>query len=162
MRQVIHMIPSTGLIKNINNNNGKVGVFGISYPGFYSTMAAFKQTPGVGGREPAGARNWMVLSVMIFIINGAFYGDGWLCILFRLRKAQNPHQQTIGPDGFYVFSRTIIMIFIWKTGAISNLTKTTGWQHHILERTWWRIPIMTIGGKPRNTRNFVQDIPATL
>ena len=28
------------LVKNIPNNNGNVGVFGISYPGFYSTMAA--------------------------------------------------------------------------------------------------------------------------
>jgi uncharacterized protein len=29
------------LIKNSENNNGNVGVFGISYPGFYSTMAAW-------------------------------------------------------------------------------------------------------------------------
>src|SRR5438270_8345963 len=28
------------LVKNVPHNNGKVGVFGISYPGFYSTMAA--------------------------------------------------------------------------------------------------------------------------
>jgi uncharacterized protein len=28
------------LITNVSNNNGKVGAFGISYPGFYSTMAA--------------------------------------------------------------------------------------------------------------------------
>ena len=28
------------LIKNLPNNNGSVGVFGISYPGFYSTLAA--------------------------------------------------------------------------------------------------------------------------
>src|SRR5690606_20314598 len=28
------------LVKNVAHNNGKVGVFGISYPGFYSTMAA--------------------------------------------------------------------------------------------------------------------------
>ena len=26
------------LIKNVKNNNGNVGIFGISYPGFYSTM----------------------------------------------------------------------------------------------------------------------------
>ncbi|MEO6303275.1 MAG: CocE/NonD family hydrolase [Bacteroidia bacterium] len=28
------------MLKNIPNNNGNFGVFGISYPGFYSTMAA--------------------------------------------------------------------------------------------------------------------------
>jgi predicted acyl esterase len=26
------------LVKNVPNNNGKVGMFGISYPGFYTSM----------------------------------------------------------------------------------------------------------------------------
>ena len=33
------------LIKNTKKNNGNVGVFGISYPGFYSTMAALSNHP---------------------------------------------------------------------------------------------------------------------
>ena len=33
------------LIKNVPHNNGKVGVFGGSYPGFYSTMAAASNHP---------------------------------------------------------------------------------------------------------------------
>ncbi len=28
------------LVNNISGNNGRVGIFGISYPGFYSTMGA--------------------------------------------------------------------------------------------------------------------------
>ncbi len=44
MKPVIPMMPSNGLTKNIPNNNNHVGVFGISYPGFYSTMAAIKPT----------------------------------------------------------------------------------------------------------------------
>ncbi|MBL8235585.1 MAG: CocE/NonD family hydrolase, partial [Bryobacterales bacterium] len=35
------------LVKNIQGNNGKVGVFGISYPGFYSTMAALSNHPAL-------------------------------------------------------------------------------------------------------------------
>ena len=35
------------LLKNIDNNNGNVGVFGISYPGFYSTMAAASNHPAL-------------------------------------------------------------------------------------------------------------------
>jgi predicted acyl esterase len=37
------------LIKNISNNKGNVGVFGISYPGFYSTMAALSGHPALKG-----------------------------------------------------------------------------------------------------------------
>ena len=33
------------MIKNIPYNNNRVGVFGISYPGFYSTMAALSNHP---------------------------------------------------------------------------------------------------------------------
>ena len=35
------------MIKNIKNNNGKVGVSGISYPGFYSTEAALSGHPAL-------------------------------------------------------------------------------------------------------------------
>lgn len=35
------------LVKNLQNNNGNVGVFGISYPGFYSTMAALSNHPAL-------------------------------------------------------------------------------------------------------------------
>ena len=31
------------MVKNLENNNGNVGVFGISYPGFYSNMASFER-----------------------------------------------------------------------------------------------------------------------
>jgi len=40
------------LIKNIPYNNGKVGVFGISYPGFYSTMAAASNHPALVAVSP--------------------------------------------------------------------------------------------------------------
>ena len=42
------------LVKNIKNNNGKVGVMGTSYPGFYSTEAASKRASCIGGSKSAG------------------------------------------------------------------------------------------------------------
>src|SRR5882724_4287217 len=35
------------LVKNVPSNNAHVGVFGISYPGFYSTMAALSGHPAL-------------------------------------------------------------------------------------------------------------------
>ena len=53
------------LIKNIDNNNGNVGIFGISYPGFYSTMALPNAHPALKAASPqAPVSNW-------------FLGDDW-------------------------------------------------------------------------------------
>jgi len=47
------------LIKNVANNNGRVGVYGISYPGFYASMAAIDNHPAVKAVSPqAPVSDW--------------------------------------------------------------------------------------------------------
>jgi uncharacterized protein len=49
------------LIKNVKNNNGRIGVFGVSYPGFYSTMAILAQHPAIKAVSPqAPVTNWFI------------------------------------------------------------------------------------------------------
>lgn len=49
------------LVKNVPNNNGNVGVFGVSYPGFYSTMAAVCNHPALKAVSPqAPVTNWFI------------------------------------------------------------------------------------------------------
>jgi putative CocE/NonD family hydrolase len=60
------------LIKNVPHNNGRVGVFGISYPGFYSTMAAASNHPALIAVSPqAPVTNWFIGDD--FHHNGAFF-----------------------------------------------------------------------------------------
>jgi len=40
------------LVKNIDNNNGKVGTWGISYPGFYSTYSTLDAHPALKAASP--------------------------------------------------------------------------------------------------------------
>jgi putative CocE/NonD family hydrolase len=40
------------LIKNLPNNNGKVGVWGISYPGFYTTTSLLSRHPALVAASP--------------------------------------------------------------------------------------------------------------
>jgi putative CocE/NonD family hydrolase len=40
------------LLKNIENNNGKVGMYGISYPGFYATAALLDSHPALKAVSP--------------------------------------------------------------------------------------------------------------
>jgi hypothetical protein len=49
------------LLKNIPNHNGRVGVYGISYPGFYTTMAALADHPAIKAVSPqAPVTNWFI------------------------------------------------------------------------------------------------------
>jgi hypothetical protein len=49
------------MVKNIPTNNGNVGVSGISYPGFYSTMAALCGHPALKAVGPqAPVTNWFL------------------------------------------------------------------------------------------------------
>jgi len=59
------------LVKNVDNNNGKVGVWGISYPGFYATMAAIDAHPALIAVSPqAPIADWFIGDDMHH--NGAF------------------------------------------------------------------------------------------
>lgn len=60
------------LVKNLPGNNGRVGVFGISYPGFYATMAAASNHPALVAVSPqAPVTNWFIGDD--FHHNGAFF-----------------------------------------------------------------------------------------
>ncbi|SFH35743.1 CocE/NonD family hydrolase [Pedobacter insulae] len=49
------------LIKNIQNNNGKVGISGISYPGFYSTTSLPNAHPALKAVSPqAPVTDWFI------------------------------------------------------------------------------------------------------
>jgi putative CocE/NonD family hydrolase len=59
------------LVKNIPNNNGKVGIWGISYPGFYAAMSAIDAHPALKAVSPqAPISDWF--SSDDFHHNGAF------------------------------------------------------------------------------------------
>ena len=72
------------LIKNVSNNNGNVGVMGISYPGFYSTMAALSGHPALKAVSPqAPVTDWFKgddfhHNGVLFIMDAfSFYAGGF-------------------------------------------------------------------------------------
>jgi uncharacterized protein len=49
------------LIKNVPNNNGRVGMWGISYPGFYATMGILSGHPALKAASPqAPIADWFI------------------------------------------------------------------------------------------------------
>jgi len=49
------------LVKNVPNNNGRVGTWGISYPGFYTTMSVIDAHPALKAASPqAPISDWFI------------------------------------------------------------------------------------------------------
>ncbi len=60
------------MLKNIPGNNGRVGIFGTSYPGFYATEAALSNHPALKAVSPqAPVTDWFIGDD--FHHNGAFF-----------------------------------------------------------------------------------------
>ena len=146
------------LVKNIDNNNGNVGVFGISYPGFYSTEAALSNHPALKAVSPqAPVTDWFQGDD--FHHNGAFFIMDGFTFYSGFGKPR-PVPTTVGPKGFD-FPTHDGYEFYLRTGALPNFAKIMGdsilfWKdlyNHPNLDAWW---------KARNTRNYVQHIPASL
>jgi len=59
------------LIKNIKNNNGRAGMYGVSYPGFYAVMGSINAHPAMKATSPqAPISDWFLWDDMHH--NGAF------------------------------------------------------------------------------------------
>lgn len=131
------------LVKHLPYNNGKVGVFGISYPGFYSTMAAASGHPALKAVSPqAPVTDWFMGDD--FHHNGAFFQlDGWA--FYSSFGKPRPQPTTVGPSGFDLHSKDNYQWYL-QTGALSNIMKLTGdsiafwkdlYQHPNLDE-WWK------------------------
>ncbi len=147
------------MINNIPYNNKRVGVFGISYPGFYSTMAALSNHPSLKAVSPqAPVTDWFEGDD--FHHNGAFMLMDGFSFYSGFGKPR-PKPTTIGSTGFKMPGKDNYDFYL-KTGALKNFTKLMGdsinfWKdlmNHPNYDDWW---------KARNVRNFVKDIkPAML
>ena len=77
------------LLKNIANNNGRVGMFGISYPGFYASAGMIDAHPALRAVSPqAPVGDWYFDD---FLHNGAFF------LAHAYRWLNNNAQERSGP-----------------------------------------------------------------
>jgi hypothetical protein len=148
------------LVKNVPGNNNNVGVFGISYPGFYSTMAALSNHPALKAVSPqAPVTDWFAGDD--FHHNGAFMLMDAFAFYSSFGRPR-PQPTKIGPAGFNYSTKDNYSFYL-QNGALSNFTNKymgdsipfwTDLMNHPNYDAWW---------KARNVRNFIKDIkPATL
>lgn len=105
------------LLKSIENHNGRVGVLGISYPGFYATMSILANHPAIKAVSPqAPVTDWFIGDD--FHHNGAFM----LADAFNFYSGfgqPRPKPTTIGPKGFNYKMEDNYKFYL-QMGALKN------------------------------------------
>ncbi len=143
------------LIKNLSNNNGRVGVYGISYPGYYATMAALSGNKYLKAVSPqAPVTDWF--SGDDIHHNGAFF------LMDNFGFSSSFDKPRLSPTKSYARGYTYptkdLYKFYLETATIDSLGKIIG-----EAKPYWdelsSHPDMDDYWKARNTRNFVQYIP---
>jgi hypothetical protein len=88
------------LVKNVPNNNGKVGVFGISYPGFYTSMAMIDSHPALKAASPqAPVTDWFIGDDIHH--NGAFFlSQNFNFFFVFAQKVEDPLHEDFKPFNF--------------------------------------------------------------
>lgn len=108
------------LVKNIENNNGRVGIFGISYPGFYSTASLPGAHPALKAVSPqAPVTEWFLGDD--FHHNGAFFMMDAFRFYYSFGQPR-PKPTTQGNPGFE-FPTPDNYDFFLREGTLQNLTK---------------------------------------
>ncbi|MFN0036103.1 MAG: CocE/NonD family hydrolase, partial [Saprospiraceae bacterium] len=109
------------LLKNTSNNNGRVGVMGISYPGFYATMAILAGHPAIKAVSPqAPVTDWFVGDD--FHHNGAFMLMDAFSFYSGFGKVR-PQPTTQGQSGFSNWNTPDNYDFFLRAGALRNFAK---------------------------------------
>ena len=108
------------LVKNAEGNNGRVGVYGISYPGFYATNALVKSHPSVKAVSPqAPVTDWF--------IGDDFHHNGALMLMDGFSFYVNfgrPRPKPITKMDSYVDTKIVDNYdFYLKMGALPNYKK---------------------------------------
>jgi len=143
------------LLSHVVGNNGKVGIFGISYPGFYAAMGAVCGHPAMKAASPqAPVTDWFVGDD--FHHNGAFMlADAFNFYSGFGRPRPKPTQTSTG--GFSYYTKDMYKFYL-ETGSLSQFADLMGdsitfWKDlyaHPDYDQWWQ---------QRNARKCVSHIP---
>ena len=147
------------LLKTIPNHNGRVGISGTSYPGFYATMAALSGHPALKAVSPAGAGHRMVHRRRL-AANGAFFLAHAFGFFSRFGRPQPGENEVPGPRFDSPRRTATISSCAWGRWANADQKFFKG------QIAWWRDFVShdtyTDYWKSRDPLPYVQNIQAAV
>lgn len=107
------------LIKNVENNNGNVGTWGISYPGFYSTYSAIDAHPALKAASPQAC-------IADFYFDDFHHNGAYLLSYFMVTPLFGTPKDKPTDSSWYKFpdlkSKDMYQFFL-DAGPLKNLDK---------------------------------------
>jgi putative CocE/NonD family hydrolase len=152
------------LVKHVPGNNGRVGLFGISYPGFYTAMGMIDSHPALKAASPqAPIADWFMGDDLHH--HGAFFlSQNFAFFYWFAQRPEDPlHEEIKGfhfgtPDGYDFFLR---MGPLANSDAVLLRGRAPAWTEFLQHPTydpWWqarnirphlkniRCAVLTVGG----------------
>jgi putative CocE/NonD family hydrolase len=107
------------LVKNVDNNNGNVGTWGISYPGYYATVATIDAHPALKASSPQAC-------IGDFFFDDFHHNGAFLLSYFRAISLFGTYKDTPTDSAWYSFpemnSKDQYQFFLDK-GPLKNLNE---------------------------------------
>jgi len=106
------------LLKHVENNNGKVGIWGISYPGFYTSASIIDSHPALAAASPQAPMT------DLFLGDDAYHGGAFmLSANFGFYAFFRPQKNPVGPSPSipFDFGTPDHYRFYLDAGNIANL-----------------------------------------
>lgn len=147
------------LLKNVSNNNGRVGIHGISYPGFYTSTAIPDAHPALKAVSPqAPVTDWFMGDD--FHHNGAFFLMDAFSFYYSFGAPRPKPTAETAPN--FDFTSEDNYKFYLETGALKNFTTK-----YMKDRVFWnqmmQHPNLDDFWKARNARQYLKNVkPAVL
>lgn len=110
------------LVKNVPNNNGNVGTWGISYPGFYATYSLFSNHPALKAVSPQAC-------IADFFFDDFHHNGAYLLSYWKVTPLFGPQKKARTTEPWYTFTNTGTnddYQFFLDAGPLSNLDKYYG------------------------------------
>ena len=145
------------LIKNIPNNNGRVGVFGISYPGFLAQAAGIDPHPAVKAISPQAP----MIDVWLgddFFHNGAFRQTYGYDYTFGMESSKENSFSKLDEDAYDFFLKAGSFSAAAQKTGVAKLPTAQGFAKHPAYDDYWHsrgvehhldkvaVPTLLVGG----------------
>ena len=107
------------LLKHVPNNNGKVGIWGISYPGFYTSASMIDANPALVAASPQAPMTNLFLGADDSYHGGAFMLDANFGFYVFFHPQTQPTEPK--PEVPFDFGTPDIYQFYLKAGSLSEM-----------------------------------------
>jgi putative CocE/NonD family hydrolase len=119
------------LLKNVPNNNGNAGIWGISYPGFYTSASIIDSHPALKAASPQAPMT------DLFMGDDAYHGGAFmLAANFGFYSSFKPQENPQLPPKTYVpfdFGTKDGYQFYLNVGPVGNLSKLLGGKSELFD-----------------------------